>query len=342
MVLISWLTGLDQIAPWLPFFVSIIFVGLPHGAADWLLLGPASRCSAIGTFLLYSLVGALVGLLAWLYPLPVILGFLLLTILHFGIADERDLRSFEASPSGSHQHPLFRYGGVGRIAVFLVLICYLNPEGVAMLFGRVGTLLGSAGLKESLVQSLTVASPVALFLACIAWALSLLGTIANRLRDGFFAIRKERLEVEIGEGILLIGAAFLLDPVFAVGAYFLGWHAARHCFLLANLFPAPTVERPGYAQSLLHVHLQAWPLYLPVVPLMLGLVWANGSLRSPLDWVASLLVVCIIFTVPHHVIVERRLPAIRKVRGKAAKAIPNHARSASIREIPEGKTPVTR
>jgi|GEM_PF-2007994 len=307
-VFLSWITGLDGKAPWLPFFVSIFILGLPHGAADWILLRPVSKRSAVHLFLLYSLAGAAIALLAWLFPLPVILGFLLLSILHFGIADERDLRSFEFSPSASSRGLLFRYGGIARVAVFLALICYLRPEGVAQLFGRVGSLLGSDAVERTLLEYLRATSLPFLVAASIAWALSLTGTIMRRVRGGFLPIRKERFEVEMGEGLFLVGTAIALDSMFAVGAYFLCWHATKHCLLISQFFPESANQPVRLAKSLLNLHLRSWPLYLPVIPLMFGLVATNGSLLSPLDWVASLLVVCVIFTLPHHGIVEKKLP----------------------------------
>lgn len=307
IALLSWLTGLSESAPWLPFFISIFLIGLPHGAADWILLRPSSPQKACRAFLLYSLVGAFIALLGWLFPFAVIIGFFILTIVHFGMNDERDLRSFESASTESPRGIFFRFGGIARIAVFLTLICHLHPNGVAQLFGRVGRLFGSQGLEKALASSFAETSFLILILSSGAWLLSLIFTCYQQRQGGHPSPCKSRLKVELGEGGLLIGAAVLLDPVFAVGLYFLTWHAMRHSLMVIDSFAQCDDTRKSKVRSLSRLHLRAWPLYLPVVPLMFVLISTNGTLTSPTDWVASLLVVCIIFTLPHHLIVEKAL-----------------------------------
>lgn len=296
---VSWLSGIDESAPWLPFFLSIFLIGLPHGAADWLLLRPRSRASGFRYFLLYSLAGAVIVVLAALFPTVVIISFLLLTIIHFGLADERDLRAF-AGPS--RPLPPFPFGGIARIGVFLGLICWLDPVPVAALFGRVERLLGGSDDDGLLLEWISLGAPIGLSLSLVAWILSMFASVGpeQRARDGG-AVR--RLVVELSEGTLLVAAAFLLEPVFAVGLYFLCWHAWRHSFLIADRVDGESSRWKKF--GLLHV--RSWPLYLPVLPAMAWLVFAFGEAGSPADWVAALLVVCIVFTLPHHLIVERKL-----------------------------------
>lgn len=300
--LLALLTGLDDLAPWLPFFLAIFVVGLAHGAADWILLSPSSVASASKTFLLYAAVGLIVAGLATLFPRAAIFGFFGLTAIHFGIADERDLRRFEPVPF--RKPTPFRFSGVFRMGTFLALVCTLRPEEVSSLFAKVEMLLGSSNPGANLSGAIGNFSPYALAPLASLWLLSLAGTIRTHFREG--RNRSRRLAVELGEGSLLLGIAALLDPVFVIGAYFLFWHALRHCFLIIGKWEDEGPPR-SRGRQFLRLHLLSWPLYLPVIPVMVWLVAWRGSLFSPADWVAALLVICIIFTLPHHAIVERQL-----------------------------------
>lgn len=317
--LLAWILGLDQAAPWLPFLVSIVFLGLPHGAADWLLLAPGSKKSATRAFLLYSAAGLGIAALAWFFPRIAVVGFLLLTIVHFGLADERDLRSFERAPSRSR---IPRLGGIARMAAFLSLVCLLGPGEVASLFGRVERLLGATGRPSPPTEIVASSALLSVFLlSSLLWIISLVGVVSDRLRPGPSGAGR-RVEVEIGEGALLFAIAAALHPVFAIGIYFLCWHAWRHCILVARR-QGSRDGRNRLWKELARLHIRSWPLSLPVVPLMLGLVLWNGSPGSPWDWIASLLVVCIIFTLPHHGIVEWKL-------GR------EHSRSKKLRTVGAG------
>lgn len=300
--LLALLTGLDDLVPWLPFFLAIFVVGLSHGAADWILLSPSSVASAAKAFLLYSAVGLIIAGLAVLFPRAIIFCFFVLTAIHFGLADERDLRRLEPVPL--RKPILFRFSGVFRMGTFLALVCSLRPGEVAYLFAKVEMLLGSPQPGAGLSGAIGIFSPYGLALFAFLWLLSLAGMVRTHFRDR--QKRSRRLAVELGEGGLLLGIAALHDPVFVIGAYFLFWHALRHCFLLIGRWENE-VPRLSRGRQILRLHLLSWPLYLPVIPVMVWLVAWRGSLLSPWDWVAALLVVCIIFTMPHHVIVERKL-----------------------------------
>jgi len=293
----AWLSGLDRLAPWLPFLLSIPFFGLSHGGADWMLLRPRSRAQAWRVFLVYALAGAALAVFAVGFPALAISGFALLSIAHFGIADERDLRVFGG---GIAARRWLRFGGVARMGVFLGLICVLDPDGVAAIYGRVLALLGHPGDPDAAAW-IGEAAPILLIGALLAWGASLgplLWQALGAARDG---AARGRAGVEVGEAILLFGAAALFEPVFAVGLYFFCWHAWRHCWLVT--------ERAGVGggrlAKLASLHARSWPLSIPAFVGMVALVGWRGSFASPLDWVASLLVVCIVFTLPHHFIVER-------------------------------------
>ncbi|MEO0416522.1 MAG: Brp/Blh family beta-carotene 15,15'-dioxygenase, partial [Verrucomicrobiota bacterium] len=113
------LLRLDEVAPWLPFLISIFAFGLAHGAADWLILRRGSTRRSLFLFLLYSAIGLVTALVATVSPALVIFGFFALTAVHFGTADQRDLESFSEGPANRN---LLRYSGVVRMGFFLSLV----------------------------------------------------------------------------------------------------------------------------------------------------------------------------------------------------------------------------
>ncbi len=293
--------GIDQSLPWLPFFLSIFLFGLHHGAADWLLLRPRDRSHGLLLFSLYSAVGALAWLIAYLSPALAIIAFFALTAVHFGLADERDLRSF--SPAAAHPGLTHSSSGVIRMGAFLSSICALGAGEVISLFQDVSRLLGR---PEALPIDAAAVSLVSLVLCCALFTLWLISQLvfflSNRRRETF-----ARITVDAGEALLLAIAAFYLHPVFAVGLYFLCWHAFRHSLLVSRELDPGELFGGFRWQAVLRSHMYALPLSLPIIPLMGFLLWWNGSVSAPTDWVAALLVVCLIFTLPHHFIVEKSL-----------------------------------
>ena len=86
-----------------PFLISVLVLGMPHGAIDFYLNStesksstPRGQISAFGGYLIALLLSLL---LAVTFPRLSLTLFLLLSVIHFGLADARDIRRFEVWPS---------------------------------------------------------------------------------------------------------------------------------------------------------------------------------------------------------------------------------------------------
>lgn len=190
------------------------------------------------------------------------------------------------------------------MGAFLSLVCFADPAGVAGLFGRVAVLFGAEGEVFFETTLFGKVSGIFALFASAVWIGFVCVRAVHSLRTPQDQ-RGHRIGVELFEMSILVACALTLPSVYAVGLYFLCWHAFRHTIVVGRKLMETEGGTLGGKVAMLH--LRSWPLSLPVLPLMLWLIWANGSLSSPIDWVAAFLVVCIVFTLPHHLIVERTL-----------------------------------
>ncbi|MEM6912241.1 MAG: Brp/Blh family beta-carotene 15,15'-dioxygenase [Verrucomicrobiota bacterium] len=276
--------------PWLPFLISLPLIGMAHGAGDWIILKPVSPAQKMGYFLAYSAIAFGILALAWFFPTLALCGFLLLTILHFGSADERDLQRF--APDGRRTG-----GGIWRIGLFFSLTLALHPTAIATLGQEALAFLRPAsGVTFAVGEIQGLGQAGGLVFACL-WAIALFLSMVRQTT--------QRALVELGEGLLLLLVVIALHPLFSVGLYFLTWHAFRHTVELAKReIPSPNSKLPLW-QSLFRVHRASLPFLLPVIFCVALVVAWRGSLANPFDWTAVLLLSFLVLTLPHHFLVER-------------------------------------
>jgi Brp/Blh family beta-carotene 15,15'-monooxygenase len=213
-------------ARYAPLAASLVVVGLPHGAVDhlvpgWLRGAPLERRDLLRLLAAYGFtVAAGVGL--WLAaPLAGLAVFLLVAVLHWGTAD------LAWSPGVPRPAAFAAARGLVAIAV----PAFAHPHGFAR-------------AVQTLLAPFLAAPPS---LAASGWARGA-GLAALALVGLAGAGRRPREMLELA-GL----AAFfvLVDPVFAVGLYFVAWHSWRHVVRLAALEPVAarllTTGRPWAA-----------------------------------------------------------------------------------------------
>lgn len=293
-------------APW-PFLLALVAFGMPHGAADWSVaarLADRRRFSArLGGFSSYLLMmAASLGLIAWQPGFAGLL-FLLLTTIHFGMADATAL---DADGDG----PTARWGlALGRGLLLLATAFAMNPEAAWAPFARIGEslspMLGSVWQPE-----IPLLRRQALFGMAFGAVLALSSAFA-RIRRG----RGRIAALDLAEHALVVAMALLADPLFAVGCYFLGVHAFRHSRRLActSILMKPSagpiahsLHEPSPSSRLLRVHRMSLPLMWPTALCLAALCWFLGGLDVRTITVASI-AFYMITTLPHHLL-GLRLP----------------------------------
>jgi Brp/Blh family beta-carotene 15,15'-monooxygenase len=296
-------TTIPRIVQLLPFAVSLLVLGLPHGAVDHLApwrvraeeITP-SRISVVGG--LYLLLGSLV-LLTWLVtPVAAFVCFILVTWLHWGQGELYPLIALVGvdylSDEPSRWLAVFARGS---LPMLVPLVAF--PEQYQLV---AETLVGTFG-SSTLGWATGVFTPVGR-----AVSGAIVGvTCGSSLLLGYFRTDDRRpWLVDVGEVLFLTTYFLVVPPILAVGAYFCLWHSLRHVIRLVALDERAVAALEGgdpVAAGWQFVR-DATPLTLLSIGIIAGLaVVAPQSPRDPLELVGVYLVAIAAMTVPHVVIV---------------------------------------
>lgn len=276
----------------LPFLISAVLIGLPHGAADWgvlrRLVGRESRPTACVCVLIYSLLLVASACAVFLIPALGLGIFLLVSAWHFGGGDSHDfqnqfglkkrkgLLSIVAASRGTlivTAPFLFRFGDMFGICESWCVI------------------LGAGWIPSHLSDAFETALQVVFGLAAALAAVSILWIL-------FSGGRKPAVWLAL-ETVLLLASFSLLHPLFALGSYFLCWHSLRHLTHLRIL--CDVGRRSGWLLRL------SGPFMLPSLLAIVALGWGTGSLKSPEQGAIILLIFFAIVTPAHQWLVSREI-----------------------------------
>lgn len=289
---------------YLPFAVSLLVLGLPHGAVDHLVL-PRARGEAVtvramlGVGLLYLLVGGAYAALWMVTPVLAFVGFILLTAAHWGQGDVYALRSLFAASHLEHQSVrvltlLLR----GALPMFVPLVAF--PEQYALVATSIVSLFDPAGaVALEPVFSPTGRVVVGVGLGgLVVFTLGLGFVLGGENRDGW--------RVDALETLGLLGYFTVVPPILAIGIYFCFWHALRHILrtMLVDPEASQALEKDDGWQAWWAFARDAAPMTAGGL-VVIGLV-AIGVPRTPggvEDALAVYLVAIAVLTLPHVVVV---------------------------------------
>ena len=279
------------LAGW-PFSLSLILIGLPHGAVD---LAVSSRLSGATTwsasfrgFVGYIILLVLVLAAAFTLPTAVIVAFGLMSAWHFGTADVLDLN--ESVANNSHESWLV---AAARGSFVLSLPFVFHPTSTCEVANRLLQMFGSNGanVSESIV------TPVFVAILCLAFAV-LFVEWCLRISSGdthYAGI----LLLEIAS---LVAAFAILHPLFAMGSYFLCWHSWRQTRRLILLMEGESVS---INRSVMLLHVRSLPLLIPTLLVVAAvLTWALPN-ATIYDLAVVALAVFVVVTPPHQILISR-------------------------------------
>lgn len=281
-----------------PLLLSLLLVGMPHGAADFAvnkqLTGSTSFRLATRSFTGYFLL-LLLSLLLYLFmPGLALAVFLLTSALHFGLADARDLTRWQRTDSPNW---LIKLSAAARGLLLLALPFFTWP---LESFGFFNSVAALAGGQLSELEPSVIRTASGVVIAAVA-SMHLFVTVARWKRKDVKAAMAELLETAV-----LIITFVMLHPVFAIGLYLVAWHSWRHLAKLTNFL---AVERPsGVASSLAavaRVHVQSLPLLVPTLAIFAAIAWLRIEVWSADALTALTVAVFVVVTLPHHLLVER-------------------------------------
>ena len=266
------------------YLLAGLLAGLPHGAVDHLVPGwcsaqarsPAAR---LAVPLGYTAVAAVVLVAFRAAPTPALLAFLVLSVIHFGAADE----AFHAERDGRPVR--YRLTGVlarGGPPVVVPLLVW--PETVDPLLAAV-----APGAPAALGPGLRL-----LALGCLVGAGTV--TVVRDLRGG------RRLAA--AEPALLVALFATVPPALAVGTYFAAWHAARHVSRLLRAHPANRSDLAA-GRWMAPMGRFARAAFLPTLVAAAVPVALAGWPGRPFDPLATTVATLAALTVPHSAVVTR-------------------------------------
>ncbi len=288
----------ERLAPW-PFVIALVVFGMPHGAADWTVAarlfgrtGFFTRLIGFSGYLL--LMAGSLALLAWQPGITSLL-FLLLTVFHFGMTDAESVRANDDGPVARWSLVLARG--------FLLLSCVFaaDPARAWAPFERIAASMPIAW-QGAWQPNLPLLQHLAWWGIGSGAALAIMGVVA-RIRRG----HHRDAALDLVEHGLVATMASMVDPLCAVGCFFLGVHAFRHTRRLActSMIIDETDRHSRVHDSItarvIRIHRLSLPLMVPTAACLAWMCWWLGGFDLDSIAVASI-AFYIITTLPHHLL----------------------------------------
>lgn len=208
-----WLAGLE--AGWVlfvPWALSVVLFGIPHGAADHVvwssIRGESGKFAPVVARYLFVMV--MYALVWWVLPSLAVSIFLLITIWHWGSADAT--RSFYRAGAG-WMTSFWMAASVLRGVVPILAPLAFYPESVLTVVADWSSTLTEAQLAGWVPETETVVV-IVLLTQCL-WLMIMKHIGAS--------VKIEALETALVTILLLA-----VHPLISVGVYFTFWHAWNH------------------------------------------------------------------------------------------------------------------
>ena len=298
---------------YLPMALTVVLLGLPHGAVDHLVpsrLGEAVpvrsvRTGAAAVGLLYLLLGGGYALVWLAAPQFAALAFVGLTWLHWGQGDVWALRELLGA-----EHLRSR-----RLRVATLIVRGGLPMLVPLLAApdRYRAVLSAwVALFETGLDLPWLFAPGTRAALGAGFAVLSIGTLAaGRLAvDGDEDAARRGWRIDAAEVALLWAFFLLVPPLVAIGLYFACWHSLRHVVRLLLLAPdrEPPTEPIAFAVWLWgagrRFAREAAPLTALSLVLLAGFgVFVPATARTVPEYAALYLVFIAVVTLPHVVVV---------------------------------------
>lgn len=297
---------------YVPLLLSVVVLGLPHGALDHVTIPRArgarpTRRSLAAVGVLYLVLGGLYTAAWFLAPAASFVGFLLLTWAHWGQGDVSLLVALaETTHLRTRGQRVLTAVVRGGIPMVVPLVGF--PE----VYRRVASTTAGLFVSEASFTWLldpTLRAVLGGGLGALTVASLVLGRV--RVRDD---ASRDAWRLDACESSLLWAFFLAVPPLVAVGLYFSVWHSARHLARLVALDPdAATALRAGrYRSVVVRLGRDALPTTLGALVVFAALAATVPAGVGSVDAVASAyLVLLAVLTLPHVVVVT----ALDRVQG---------------------------
>jgi len=274
---------------YVPFLISIVVFGLPHGAVDHLVPArlrdetPDLRSVACMT-VAYTVFVVVYAAVWFVVPTLAFAFFIALTLYHWGQGDLHASLAFLRTNVDSRVGRAFTLIARGSLPMLAPLVFFPSEyEEVADAVIGVFDPRGATAVAFAFEPTFRLAVAVLLVVACVA------------------TVYFSRSTFEAGE-LLLLGVYFAtVPPILAVGFYFCFWHSTRHIARLLALDPVASerVESGEATRAFVRFVRDATPLTAGAL-VVFGALWFFASPPATLEgFFALYLVLLAALTLPH-------------------------------------------
>jgi len=287
--------------------VSVVLLGLPHGAVDHLAV-PRTRGEAVtagwlaAVGALYLVAGGAYAIAWFLAPAAAAAFFILLTWAHWGQGEIYPLAALSGGDyPPSRRARLLTAATRGALPMVLPLAAFpAQYERVVVAFVGLFDPAATAAVAGAVTPTVRiVAAGTVLALAACALGVGFVATAGDRT-----ARRIWRLDA--AETGLLFVFFSAVPPLLAVGLYFCLWHSLRHVVRLIAVDPraSTALDAGRYAAAFGTFARDAAPLTAAAALLLAGVyLVVPAPIEAPLDAVAAYLVLIAVLTLPHVAVV---------------------------------------
>ncbi|MEM8560506.1 MAG: Brp/Blh family beta-carotene 15,15'-dioxygenase [Bacteroidota bacterium] len=294
----------DGLWVYVPFLLSVVALGLPHGAVDHVVLlrlrDARFRVGPLLSVLTPYLLIGIAYLAVWFAaPVAAFVFFIALTWAHWG---QGDVHSLLTLTGGGHL--VYRWQRIwalvvrGALPMFVPLLAF--PEVyLAVADAVAGVIASDTGIPAMLPRSVLLAG-------AFAYGVVVLGYLAVGFRTAGRAHRRAWV-LDASEVALLAAFFATVHPLLAVGVYFCLWHALRHIVrLTAVTTTAPSAPQRGWLASATAFAVHAVPTTLLALAFLWGLYAIVPEPPATLDeFIGLYLVLIAALTLPHVWVVIR-------------------------------------
>ncbi|MEM9775150.1 MAG: Brp/Blh family beta-carotene 15,15'-dioxygenase [Chloroflexota bacterium] len=306
LLVLEWL-GLSLTGGWeyVPFVVSMLFLGLPHGAIDHLvpyrLKNRSFTLRSLVIFLLgYILIAGFYGVLWWWATAASAVFFILLTWFHWGQGELYIVEKFISPGNRRFWRSLLliivRGGLPMLVPLFAFPTVYLDfVNEMISIFGPSQQITVSLGALEPFITSVQW---IYILVTALYLLIEVIDASQNDLMRGWYI---DTAEI----GLLWLFFSFV-NPILAVGVYFCVWHSIRHIarLLLIDTASAKYLEEGHFWMASFRFFRDSAPLTIVSLLFLGGLYFAIGTVQaSTQELIALYLVLISMLTLPHTLVV---------------------------------------
>lgn len=284
----------------LPWLVALLVVGLPHGAADLEVHRVGGGRRAVWNMLLcsvFGIVATLAGLV--LTPLATLAGFLIVSLWHFGHADE--LAGIPSQRVGDALAATLARGGIvigGALAAWPGSSAGVAGELIDVLApARTACGLAPLASPRDLSGPIARAGLLMLVVAVVCWGWELAAALRRPPAD----IRRQGTMQDLVSFLVVGLLVAATPPLLATGVFFLVWHAWRQYPRIAFLLGMPgSGAHPIY--HVIQVHRAALPLLVPAWILLAAVWWCGAGDHSARSLALMSLLLYAVVTPTHEIV----------------------------------------